>query len=101
MLVDTVQMCNVGTWFEETGETGGIDDYGVTENCDVDLDGDGMWDSWELAYFGNLNQTGNGDYDSDGVSNYLEYIQGRNPLIPGTATDTTNLINFKVYTPLK
>jgi hypothetical protein len=99
--VDTVQMCNVSSWFVEAGETGGISPENVTENCDVDLDNDGLWDSWELSWFGNLNQTGAGDYDGDGVSNHLEYLQGRNPTVAGTVSDSSTLINLRVHTPLK
>jgi hypothetical protein len=41
-----------------------------------DSDNDGLRDSWEIAQFGNLSQTGSGDFDNDGVSNYLEFIMG-------------------------
>jgi hypothetical protein len=44
-----------------------------------DGNGNGMPDSWELAYFGNLNQTATGDYDGDGVSNLQEFLDGTNP----------------------
>ncbi len=44
-----------------------------------DMDGDGLPDSWELQYFGNLNQTGTGDYDGDGVNNLQEYQYGTDP----------------------
>ena len=42
----------------------------------LDEDGDGLPDSWELASFGNLNQTSTGDFDGDGVSNEEEYLDG-------------------------
>jgi hypothetical protein len=45
----------------------------------LDSDGDGLPDSWELAYFGNLNQTASGDFDGDGVSNLQEFLDGTNP----------------------
>lgn len=39
----------------------------------IDIDKDGLIDSWEMENFGNLtSQTGSGDYDGDGVSNELE-----------------------------
>src|SRR5262249_24659143 len=44
-----------------------------------DGDGDGMADSFELAYFGNLNQLPNGDFDGDGSSNLQEFLDGTNP----------------------
>jgi hypothetical protein len=58
------------------------------------LDGDGSVDSGETDW-------NNADSDGDGLSDYLEVIQGRNPLVAGTVADTNGLINLKVYTPLK
>jgi len=52
-----------------------------------DSDADGLPDAWEINYFGNLSQSANGDPDSDGVSNGVEYKLGTNPTIndlPGT-----------------
>ena len=43
----------------------------------------------------------NPDTDGDGVSDYLEYVQGRNPRAPGAVADTNNTINLRVYTPLR
>ncbi|MGA2246906.1 MAG: immunoglobulin domain-containing protein [Verrucomicrobiota bacterium] len=42
----------------------------------------GLPDSWELAYFGNLNQTATGDYDGDGVDNLDEFWEGTDPTDP-------------------
>jgi hypothetical protein len=64
-----------------------------------DLDGDGLPDSWEMQYFGNLNQTANGDFDADGLSNFLEYLLGRNPT-KGAIADTNAAVNLKLFTPL-
>ena len=47
----------------------------------VDSDGDGMADSWEMAYFGTLARDGTGDFDGDGVSDLDEYILGTNPTV--------------------
>jgi len=44
-----------------------------------DYDGDLLPDAWETEQFGNLNQTGGGDADSDGLTNYVEYRIGSNP----------------------
>lgn len=44
-----------------------------------DPDADGLPDSWELETFGNLGQTGDGDYDRDGQSNRFEYLAGTDP----------------------
>ncbi|MBP7826274.1 MAG: hypothetical protein KA236_06965 [Verrucomicrobia bacterium] len=45
----------------------------------ADTDGDGLPDSWELAYFGNLAETAEGDSDGDGRTNWQEYQDGTNP----------------------
>jgi hypothetical protein len=64
----------------------------------VDSDGDGLPDAWELQYFGNLNQTANGDPDGDGLTNLQEYQQGRNPTV--NATTNEGAIQLKLFTPL-
>jgi GH35 family endo-1,4-beta-xylanase len=46
-----------------------------------DTDMDGMPDSWEMTYFGNLGASATGDNDSDGVSNLVEYRTGTDPSI--------------------
>jgi len=45
----------------------------------IDSNGNGLPDSWELQYFGNLNQTAAGDFDHDGISNLQEFYDGTNP----------------------
>jgi hypothetical protein len=50
----------------------GADEY-------VDNDRDGLPDYWEMAYFDNLNQGSDDDYDGDGRGNIEEYQQGTNP----------------------
>jgi len=65
----------------------------------VDTDGDGLPDNWEMLYFGNLNQTAAGDFDGDGVTNLQEYLEGRNPA-KGMITDPGTVINLKVHRPL-
>jgi hypothetical protein len=51
-----------------------------------DTDADGLSDSWEQQYFGNLNQTSNGDFDSDGLTNLQELNAGTDP----TKSDSEN-----------
>ena len=65
-----------------------------------DSDNDGMLDAWEMQYFGNLSQGPNTDYDGDGVSNLIEFLQGRNPKVAGTTADTGGITGLTVYTPL-
>ena len=45
----------------------------------LDGDGDGLPDSWELTYLGNLTNTTTGDFDGDGVSNLAEFLEDTNP----------------------
>ncbi len=45
----------------------------------VDSDGDGLGDEWELVFFGNLGQTGAGDFDGDGLTNAQEFAAGTDP----------------------
>ncbi len=54
-----------------------------------DTDGDGLPDGWEWEHFGNFDQTASGDYDSDGVSNGLEFTNSTDP----------NTIDFTVVAP--
>lgn len=51
----------------------------------LDADHDQLPDSWELAHFGNLNQTATGDFDHDGVSNLDEFRDGTDPASSSSA----------------
>jgi parallel beta-helix repeat protein len=44
-----------------------------------DTDHDGLSDVWEISHFGNLLQSGDGDYDNDGFSNWTEFMLGTDP----------------------
>jgi hypothetical protein len=80
---------------------GGISSNAVTFTVgDVDSDGDGLPDWWELQYFGNLSQGAGDDPDGDGVTNLQEYQQGRNPTKSALADDG-DFVNLKVHTPLQ
>ncbi len=87
-----------------------------------DVDGDGLPDSWERQYFGDLHYgladdpDGDGlsnsqefqlgtnpnskDTDGDGVDDNIEILQGRNPLV-GAVADSSGLVNLQVHTPLR
>ena len=67
---------------------------------DIDADGDGLPDWWELQYFGNLSQVAADDPDGDGISNLQEFRQGRNPTKSALA-DNGDFVNLKVHTPLQ
>ncbi len=58
----------------------------------ADTDGDGLPDNWEMAYFGNLNQTGSGDFDGDGMSNLAEFLAGTDPTSSASALRITSIV---------
>jgi hypothetical protein len=45
----------------------------------ADSDADGLDDNWELIHFGNLDLTGDGDFDEDGGDNLSEFLNGTDP----------------------
>lgn len=53
-----------------------------------DTDADGLIDEWELLYFGNLTQTGSGDFDGDLVTNLQEKTANTNPANAASWPDT-------------
>ena len=55
--------------------------------ADLDLDGDGLPDDWELLQFGDLDETGGGDADGDGLANGEEYDEETDPLDPDSDDD--------------
>lgn len=50
-----------------------------TSSSFIDSDNDGLRDSWEIAQFGDLSQTGGGDPDGDGITNIEEFIGSEDP----------------------
>jgi hypothetical protein len=45
----------------------------------TDYDGDTLTDTWEMENFGDLDETGSGDTDNDGLTHYVEFRIGSNP----------------------
>jgi hypothetical protein len=88
--------------------TGGVDEIAIwnraltdAEVLDVvsggitavfDSDGDGLRDDWEMAFFGNLDATADGDDDGDLLTNDKEYASGADPT--ETDTDADGLDDF-------
>lgn len=53
----------------------------VVRNVGLDDDTDGLPDTWEEQYFGNLSFGPNDDPDGDGLTNQQEYQRGTNPMV--------------------
>lgn len=51
----------------------------ITNDANLDSDGDGLADAWETLFFGNLSQTAAGDSDGDGQPNSFEQAAGTAP----------------------
>ncbi|MCD6219536.1 choice-of-anchor J domain-containing protein [Candidatus Calescamantes bacterium] len=56
-----------------------IDDVRITSSQASDKDSDGLPDSWENQYFGDLSYGADDDPDGDGFTNLEEYWAGSNP----------------------
>ncbi len=85
-----VSMCDVQTWYDSSGNHGGwgvIVNNGVSDVCGPDSDSDGLPDSWEWQYFGNLSQGPTDNPDGDGLTNYEEWLYGTNPTLPDSDSD--------------
>lgn len=57
----------------------------------TDTDGDGLDDDWEVAYFGNLDRDGKGDFDGDGTTDEDEHRLGTDPTNAGSVFQVMKL----------
>ena len=64
-----------------TGDGG--DEY-IPPEPGNDTDSDGLPDTWERSFWGNLAQTATGNPDGDAFTNLQEYTNGTNPTISDT-----------------
>jgi hypothetical protein len=67
-------------------------------NVSEDKNGNGVRDSGETAF---LSSGTDQDSDGDGVSDFIETLLGRNPLVAGSTNDASGTLNLRVFTPLK
>lgn len=54
-----------------------------------DSDGDGLYDGWELRYFGHLSSSSGSDSDTDGLNNGVELVAGLYPIHADSDNDGT------------
>ncbi len=92
--LNTVGAKTIQTLSYITGSTssGVISSQYQIDPANPDSDSDGLLDSWEIQYFGNLAQDASGDFDADGWTNLQEYNAGTNPAAGA---------GFQVFTPLQ
>jgi hypothetical protein len=64
-----------------------------------DTDGDGLTDGFESVVF--LSSTTSVNTDGDPYSDWVEFLQGRNPRVPGESADTGAVVNLRLFTPLR
>jgi hypothetical protein len=86
---DTVELLYIlGIGTDEIDNCGDFANFFLSSEVGEDTDNDGLPDAWELLYSDDLSllDDRNGDYDEDGVTNWIEYQLGSNPIendLPG------------------
>jgi hypothetical protein len=59
-------------------------------NSELDIDGNGLPDSWELQHFGQTGAIASADADRDGTTNMMEYLAGTDPNSSASVFRPTN-----------
>ncbi|MFO1477873.1 MAG: right-handed parallel beta-helix repeat-containing protein, partial [Verrucomicrobiota bacterium] len=72
------------------GDGSDIGAYEVQGSGGYDIDTDGLPDFWELAWFGNLSQSGTDDSDGTGQNNLFKFTAGLDP------TDPTSVFKLRI-----
>ena len=80
LLLTNISLANEGNYTVVATNSSGSVTSG-TFRLGIDFSGNGLPDTWEMTYFGNLNQTADEDYDGDGISNLDEFINGTDPTV--------------------
>jgi len=72
----------IGTGFRAATGSQFTVTIGEMEDIDtgLDIDADELPDWWEQHFFGDISQGRDSDYDQDGITNYIEYALGTDPL---------------------
>ena len=86
---------NTKIWLEIDGHKSNVIEIDIRDPNDADVDG--LPDSWEMKYFGNLDSGINNDSDGDGKSNLFEFEQNTHPL----KTGVEEILNIKIFETYK
>ena len=64
----------------------------------LDSDGDGLYDDWEIAHFGNLSKDGSEDSDQDRLTDNEEFRAGTNPTNGESVFSVIRVLNLSSQT---
>jgi hypothetical protein len=92
LLITNVSTANQGFYFVVVSNALGAG-ASTLANLYIDSRGCGLPDSWQLQYFGNLNQNALGDFDGSGDANLQDFVNGTNPTNAASALYQITLLN--------